>query len=115
MPVRQGDRLLYERLFSLKDLFGESDPDTHELNTRVRFHHYSFNTDNEEDHETDPNTSLLLGGLGISETELLLLFNLLQNEIPFNSKGDTTLNRKRISLLYRHARLARASAEHRVL
>ncbi|MEG4576203.1 neuraminidase-like domain-containing protein [Microcoleus sp. N3A4] len=107
-PAKQGDRRLYERLFDLKKIFGEKDPNTHEINPTVTFHHYSLNTVNPSDKTIDPNTPLLLGGLGISETELLLLFDLLKNEMPFDANGDCTLDRSRISLLYRHARLARA-------
>ena len=51
---------------------------------------------------------MVLGGLGVSETELLLLFEQLKNEMPFDQHGDTTLDRRRISLLFRHARLAKA-------
>lgn len=111
-PPKQADLRLYERLFDLKKLFGEKDPVTHELNTSVTFHHYSLNKNNPNDKEIDPKTPLLLGGLGISETELLLLFDLLKNEMPFDSNGDTTLDRRRISLLYRHARLAKALKLH---
>lgn len=107
-PPREADRRLYERLFDLKKLFGESNAVTHELNTSVTFRHYSFNTNNPNDQTIDPNTPVLLGGLGVSETELLLLFDLLRAEMPFLPNGETTLDRKRISLLYRHARLARA-------
>ena len=114
-PAKQADRRLYERLFDLKKLFGEKDPKTHELNTSAVYHHYSRNTNNPNDQEIDPKTPLLLGGLGISETELLLLFDLLKAEMPFDADGNTkdargnsTFDRRRISLLYRHARLAKA-------
>ncbi len=107
-PAREADRRLYERLFDLRKLFGERNAVTHELNTSVTFHHYSLNTNNPNDQTIDPNTPVLLGGLGVSETELLLLFDLLRAQMPFNAAGDTTLDRQRISLLYRHARLARA-------
>jgi hypothetical protein len=107
LPTRQADWRLYERLFDLKKLFGVN-PDTHEINTSATFHHYSLNTDNPDDQEIDEKTPLLLGGLGISETELLLLFDLLKDEMPFNEVGNTTLDRRRMSLLYRHARLDKA-------
>lgn len=107
-PAKQTDRRLYERLFDLKKLFGEKDPETHELKESGNFHHYSLNTVNPNDQEIDPKTPILLGGLGVSETELLLLFDLLKDKMPFDAKGDTKLDRGRISLLYRHARLAKA-------
>ncbi|OQY99735.1 MAG: hypothetical protein B6D35_08670 [Candidatus Brocadia sp. UTAMX2] len=107
-PDRQADLRLYERLFDLKKLFGEGNSSTHELNQSTTFHHYSLNKNNPTDKSIDPKTPILLGGLGISETELLLLADLLKAKMPFDNNGDTTLNRENISLLYRHARLARA-------
>ncbi|BAZ33812.1 hypothetical protein NIES4074_63260 (plasmid) [Cylindrospermum sp. NIES-4074] len=107
-PAKQSDRRLYERLFDLKKIFGEKDPNTHEINPTVTFYHYSLNTVNPSDKTIDPNTPLLLGGLGISETELLLLFDLLKNEMPFDANGSCTLDRSKISLLYRHAKLAKS-------
>jgi hypothetical protein len=107
-PAKQADRRLYERLFDLKAIFGEHDPNTHEVNTQVAFHHYSLNAVNPNDQTIDPKTPAVLGALGVSETELLLLFDLLKNEMPFDANGDTTLDRRRLSLLFRHARLAKA-------
>ncbi|MGH7845743.1 MAG: neuraminidase-like domain-containing protein [Candidatus Binatia bacterium] len=107
-PARKADARLYERLFELKKIFGEKDPVTLEVEISAPFHHYSLNTLNPADQEIDPKTPYVLAGLGVSETELLLLFDLLKNEMPFDVNGDTTLDRRRISLLYRHARLAKA-------
>lgn len=118
-PSKLADRGLYERIFDLKKMFGESDPKTHAINTTTIYHHFSRNQANPDDRQIDPNTPLLLAGLGVSETELLLLFDLLKVEMPFDTNGDTiavdkdgtkisTFDRRRISLLYRHARLARA-------
>ncbi len=76
--------------------------------TSIPFHHYSLNKKDIEDQEIDIKTPILLGGLGVSETELLLLFELLQEEMPFDLDGDTILNKEKISLLFRHARLAKA-------
>ena len=101
-PPRKTDERLYERLFDLKNLFGEADPETHAVNTEVTFHPLQ-----PQEHEIDPKTPLLLAGLGISETELLLLFDLLRDEMPLED-GNLALDRYKISLLYRHARLARA-------
>ncbi|MFD0635084.1 neuraminidase-like domain-containing protein [Catenulispora yoronensis] len=55
----------------------------------------------------DPKTPLLLAGLGVSETDLLLLFALLKNEMPFDAAGHAALSRHTLSLLYRHVLLAR--------
>lgn len=106
-PAKQADMKLFERIFDTKELFGE-DPVTHKINSSTKFHHYSFNTVNPNDKETDPITPMLLAGLGVSETELLLLLHLLKNEIPFDANGDCTLDLERISLLYRHARISKA-------
>lgn len=107
-PDKQADQRLYERLFvDLKKLFGEKDSRTHELHQSTTFYHYSLNN-NPNDMRIDPKTPILLGGLGISETELLMLAKLLKDSMPFGGNGETTLNRENISLLYRHARLARA-------
>jgi len=106
-PDRQADMKLFERIFDTKELFGE-DPVTHKINSSTKFHHYSFNTVNPNDKETAPITPMLLAGLGVSETELLLLLHLLKNEIPFDANGDCTLDLERISLLYRHARISKA-------
>ena len=105
-PAHQGDRKLFERLFDVKQLFGTTEAAG--VEPSLTFHHYSLNTKDPTDKTIDPKTPILLGGLGVSETELLLLFGLLKDEMPFNTDGDCTLDRKKISLLYRHARLARA-------
>ena len=87
-PAQRADLRLYERLFDLKKLFGEN-PATHEINPTAIYHHYSLNRCNPNDQEIDPKTPILLGGLGVSETELLLLFDLLKDEMPFDDNGDT--------------------------
>ena len=107
-PIKQSDLRLFETLFDLKGIFGEKDPATHELNISIVYHHYSLNTNDPTDKKIDTKTPLLLAGLGISETELLLLFALLKNEMPFDADGNCTIDRKRISLLYRHAKLAKS-------
>ena len=113
-PHKEEDKRLFERLFDPKKIFPDDPP---------MFYHYSFNINADPDNENiDPKTPLLLGGLGISETELLLLFEILnrkteteseteterENGIPFDDNGKCNLNEERISLLYRHARLAKA-------
>lgn len=70
----------------------------------VSFHHSFVNSDG----ITDPKLGFLLGGLGVSEGELIQLFELLKTEIVFDGSGNTVLNRKNISLLFRHARIAKS-------
>jgi hypothetical protein len=108
-PTRHEDRRLYERLFDLPKLFGVKDESTGELNQSVAFHNYALNTLDPTDTNVDAQTmSLLLGALGISETELLLLFDLLKSELLFDASGDCTLDKPKLSLLFCHARIARA-------
>jgi hypothetical protein len=108
------DRRLYERLFDLVTLFGPVDKSAdlkipgRELAQSFTYHHYSLNTLNPADTAIDPKTPLLLGSLGISETDLLQLLALLKNQMPFDRSGNCTLDRRRLSLLYRHVRIARA-------
>ena len=92
---------LFERLFG-------PDFSLASLDTSVKYHHYSRNTNNPADDTTDELTPVLLSGLSISETELLMVFELLNKQIPFDKDGDCTLNRSKISLLYRHTRFAKA-------
>ncbi|MEO5562423.1 MAG: neuraminidase-like domain-containing protein, partial [Chitinophagaceae bacterium] len=70
----------------------------------ISFHHSFVNNDG----VADPKLGFLLGGLGIAEGELVQLFGLLDTVIVFDGSGNTTLNREKISLLYRHARIAKA-------
>jgi hypothetical protein len=107
-PARTSDLKLYERLFDLPKLFGLANTSTGELNQTVSFRDYSLDTVNPGDTTIDPKTPLLLAGLGISETELLLLFDLLKDELPFDANGNCTLDRAKLSLLYRHVRVGRA-------
>ena len=79
-----------------------------ELAQSFTYHHYSLNTLNPADTAIDPKTPLLLGSLGISETDLLQLLALLKDQMPFDTAGNCTLDRRRLSLLYRHVRIARA-------
>ena len=102
-PPRDKDKKLFERIFDIKALFDDpADPNSFE------FHHFAFNTKQEDDTGVDPKMPLLLSGLGITEAELVLLFRLLNKQIEFNpDDGKCRLDRLKISLLYRHIRLAR--------
>ncbi|MFE7633963.1 neuraminidase-like domain-containing protein [Kitasatospora sp. NPDC057518] len=107
-PTAPGARLLYETVFDLRGIFGPADPAL-PLNPTVGYYHYSLDTTlGTNPPVIDPKTPLLLAGLGISETDLLLLFALLKNELPFDATGHTTLNRHSLSLLYRHVLVARS-------
>jgi hypothetical protein len=107
-PAKQTDLRLYERLFDLRALFGEDVHAPHALHTTVPFHSYWFDKQDKKERKQDLNTPRLLAGLGISETELLVLFRLLEKEIPFDASGNCQLDRQKLSLLYRHVRLARS-------
>lgn len=107
-PEATADERLYERLFDLPALFGVANAGTGELQQSLVFHHSSLNTLDLTDTTVDPKTPLLLGGLGISETDLLVLLDLTKDVLPFDTGGNCTLDRAKLSLLYRHVRLARA-------
>lgn len=105
---KESDKKLFERLFDMKKLFQEPGGT---VNSSPQFYHYSLNTVDPIatiNTTPDPKTPVLLAGLGVSETELLLLLDLLKKEIPFAETGYCTLDLRAISLLYRHARLAKA-------
>jgi hypothetical protein len=101
------DRMLYETVFDLQAIFGPTDP-RQPLNPTADYYHYALDTTlGTNSPVIDPKTPLLLAGLGISETDLLLLFALLKNEMPFNPGGHATLSHHTLSLLYRQVLLAR--------
>ncbi|MFJ8476351.1 neuraminidase-like domain-containing protein [Kitasatospora sp. NPDC094011] len=107
-PTAPAARLLYETVYDLRGIFGPADPGL-PLNQTVGYYHYSLDTTlGTNPPVIDPKTPLLQAGLGISETDLLLLFALLKNELPFDATGHTTLNRHSLSLLYRHVLVARS-------
>jgi Tc toxin complex TcA C-terminal TcB-binding domain/Neuraminidase-like domain/Salmonella virulence plasmid 28.1kDa A protein len=114
-PARQ---YLYERVFDLSQLFATAPaaatghftlrvrPDL--LTATFRFHHNAFNTTNPDDDTTDPKTPFLLSALGVSGTDFQTLLGLIAGELAFDATGDCQLDRHKLSLLYRHARLAAA-------
>ena len=106
LPEAKSDWKLYEKTFDLKEIFGVGDSNTGALNTTINYHCYHFNTANPNDAAPDSNTPLILDGLGISENDLLLLLTLLKTEIGFDNNGNATLDKIKLSLLYRHAKLA---------
>ena len=114
-------RHLYQHVFDLSRLFAPSpDAEAPEAAAPGRaprqptaqpaflFHHYAFNTADPTDTSADPKTPLLLASLGISETDLEVLMSLLAGELAFDAGGNCAMDRHRLSLLYRHARLAAA-------
>jgi hypothetical protein len=116
-PAAPAQQRLYERVFDLPKLFApEADGDgspAHLLRlsappSAFQFHHTSLNTTDPDDARTDPKAPILLSALGIGETDLEALLSLLAAELAFDANGDTQLDRHRLSLMYRHARLAAA-------
>jgi hypothetical protein len=110
-------RHLYEQVFDVPRLFAPSpDAEGPEAGAPGRaaqqlafpFHHYAFNTADPTDTSTDPKTPLLLAALGVSDTDLEVLLSLLADGLAFDAAGNCTMDRHRLSLLYRHARLAAA-------
>jgi len=106
-PEKTADIKLYEKVFDLPEIFGVADQNTGALNMTVTYHQYAMNTANPADRAIDPATHFLLQGLEITEEELLQLFALLKTDMQFNSNGDAILDRNKLSLLYRHAKLAK--------
>jgi len=107
-PAHATDRLLYEQVFDLVDIFGIKDTSTGELNQTADYYHYSLDTTlGSGTPVIDPKTPLLLAGLGISETDLLLLFDLVKADLPFTADGHCTLDRGKLSLLYRQVLVGR--------
>jgi len=94
----QAEPHLYERVFDVKRLF--PDPD------RSRFHHGALNTREASDRRIDSRLSLVVAGLGISDADLQTLLGVLATQLELSPEGDFLLDRGRLSLLYRHARLA---------
>jgi hypothetical protein len=74
----------------------------------VPFHHSTFNTTDPGDTRADPRAPLLLSALGISEADFEALLILLAGELGFDANGDGQIDRHRLSLMYRHTRLAAA-------
>lgn len=81
-PAKQTEQKLFERLFDRSKLV---DPNNQGIDNKI---------------------PVLISGLGISETEARSLLSLLN--IKFDNLVDYPRNRQYISLLYRHARVAKA-------
>ena len=117
-PAAPGQQHLYERVFDLSWLFARAPAASGHLARRAwqpdqlpqafAFHLSAFNTTKPDDTATDPKTPFLLSALSVSETDLQTLLGLLADEFGFDANGDCQLDRHRLSLLYRHARLAAA-------
>ena len=76
-PDKEEDKKLFERIFDPKRLFRVNQLQV-VINSSTSYHHCSLNKEDPNDKIVDPRTPLLLAGLSISETELLLLFDLLK-------------------------------------
>ena len=98
--IADGKPSLYGRLFDRTKFF--------EGHHEIGFHHASFNKDDPTDDAVDPKTPLLLAALSLSESELLHLLKILHDELGFNDQGDCRLGRHELSLLFRHAKMAKA-------
>lgn len=119
-PVRQSETRLFERLFNVSGLFDNQ--------SRFFFYHPHFNNDSQSrSHVADNRMPLLLEGLSISESDFLTLLSFLDDRLPiasdqrpvdgshpperllgFNEQGRCELDLQKISLIYRHVRIARA-------
>jgi hypothetical protein len=98
-PSLDAHKRLFERLFDVPKLLGDDGTTT--------FFHQAFSNAESTTSTVDPQTPLLLAGLGVSESDFLVLLRLLAGELGFDQAGTCTLDRAKLSLLYRHARLAR--------
>jgi Tc toxin complex TcA C-terminal TcB-binding domain/Neuraminidase-like domain/Salmonella virulence plasmid 28.1kDa A protein len=74
----------------------------------VMFHHAHFNTSDPSDSKVDPNLPALLAVVGVSESDLLALFEQCPTAFPFDTNGNGLITADNISLLYGYATLARA-------
>src|SRR5262249_51459122 len=109
LAAHPSDRLLYEQLFDLKDIFGVQVPATGELNQATDFYHYSLDTTlGNNPPVIDPKTPLVLAGLGIRAPPLWLPSARPRARLPVPATGHCTLDRPSLSLLYRHVLAARA-------
>lgn len=106
--VNSKSKTLFERIFDPKKIFGIEES-TGEIKSSKRYYHYTFDTANPDDVVIDSATPHLLAGLAISETELLLLFDLLKDNIAFDPDGYCDdFDKTKISLLYRYCKLAKS-------
>jgi len=96
--VKDNQKSLFERLFDLEKIFGIASVGADGKKT------YNTTTTLLADKTQDKITPLLLAGLGISESDLILLFEYLNIDISVDQQLDYPLATK----LYRHARISRA-------
>jgi hypothetical protein len=101
IPLNEDLPSLFDRLFDSDIMFGFG-------HSSIPFHHPSFNDRLTEGDLPDANTPHLLAGLGITETDLLHLLEFLRDEMQIDVHGNPTLNHRTLSVLYRHAKLAKA-------
>lgn len=90
---------LFTRLFDPDELFGQNQ-------TQVDFYHPEFDTGGSPN-PPDAKMPILIGGLGVTESELLELFAFLNSELAFGTNGICSLNKEKLSFLWRHATVAK--------
>jgi hypothetical protein len=90
---------LFDRLF--KSLFSNG-------NEPVIFYHHYFDGNPSDPERIDENTPVLIAGLAVSESDLLNLLIYLKEDLGINNEGEFVLSWENLSLLYRHAKLAKA-------
>src|SRR5215472_4310507 len=74
----------------------------------ITFHHAHFNTANPSDATVDATLPALLNVIGLTESDLLMLFLEYPAAFPFDANGNCQLTPGNVALLYAHAMLARA-------
>lgn len=98
LSVKDGQKSLFERLFEVEKIFGVADVAA----DGSRSYHTSATL--LADKTEDTITPLLLAGLGISESDLTLLFEFLGMDTRMDQRLDYAI----VSRLYRHTRISRA-------
>ncbi|MCB9283908.1 MAG: hypothetical protein H6563_07545 [Lewinellaceae bacterium] len=90
---------LFIRSFNPDELFGQNQ-------TQCDFYHPEFDSGGNPN-PPDAKMPILIGGLGVTESELLELFVFMNSELGFGSNGICTLNKEKVSHLWRHAAVAK--------
>jgi hypothetical protein len=97
IPIYDGDKSFYERIFDLEKIFGFAPTSTDD---DVVFNTHATLFSNKSRNKITP---LLLSGLGITESELYSLLELLE----VDTTTDQLIDRNLLSMLFRHTRIAK--------